>query len=252
VISLGLVWKEVRETRWKHVVGFLVLAALGVLLAGMYRYLRDLVGDLPLTGELARMLEAQLANYFLYLWANWYGKNLYQLTSILAIVVGMGLVAAEAGNGTLGFLLTRPVSRAAVFTTKYLTGAAGLALTVAGASVVTWLASGAFGHPIPAGRFLVGIIPAIAGTLVIYGVAVLCSTLSGDQVRAGAAAAVLAALLSVPSWFGRTRAFSVYRQMQALYYLSTGTLRLDAVAGLALAAAALALVAGFIFVRKEA
>ncbi|MDQ7794909.1 MAG: ABC transporter permease subunit [bacterium] len=255
MVSRALAAKEWRETRWKHLVGLLVLSGLGVVIVATFEWVRgmgDMLKAIPLPPEAAGMLAAQLSNHYVYLWTNWYSKNLYQIATILALVVGMSVVAAETGRGTLGFLFTRPLSRTAIFTTKYLVGAAGLAAAITGSTLVTWAAAIAWGYPVALARFAPGLAPALAGTLVVYGLAVVCSALSRDQVRAGVAAALAALVLSVPGYFPRTAAFSVFRQMQAVYYLSTGSLRWDALAGVLAVALILALAAGYLFVRKEA
>jgi hypothetical protein len=97
-----------------------------------------------------------------------------------------------------------------------------------------------------------GLIPAIAGMLVIFGVAALCSAVWRTPRQAIVRATAAAVLLSLPGWVREWQAFSLYRQMQAMYYPFAGTLFWGPVAGLFTAALLLALAAGWAFARREA
>ncbi|HCJ09908.1 MAG TPA: hypothetical protein DHW14_01925 [Clostridiales bacterium] len=254
----ALVWKELRENRWKHVVGAAVLVATAVAVALLFDFVREMLQGLLLGGgegvlppALEQIIEAQLRSYFVYAWSNWYGKNLYQVAAVLAIVLGMGLVAAESGNKTLSFLLTRPVSRRRVLAVKLGVGAAALAVIIAVSSLTLVIASHLGGHELPAGRFMLGTMGAWAGSTVIFTVAALMSVLFSDQVKAGMAAAVVAVVMSVPSWVPSLRWLSVYRHMQGLSVMMRGEPDWVAFAALLAAGAGLALAAVHLFERRD-
>jgi ABC-type transport system involved in multi-copper enzyme maturation permease subunit len=95
----ALVWKEWREQRALVLTGLLLAVALPpFLLAGM-----ALMGRRVDLAGLAQVLPAV------------YGMLLWPL---FAAAAGAGTIAAEVGNGTLGFLLSRPASRARIWTVK--------------------------------------------------------------------------------------------------------------------------------------
>ncbi|NLN28503.1 MAG: hypothetical protein GX161_09810, partial [Firmicutes bacterium] len=68
------------------------------------------------------------------------------------------------------------------------------------------------GFTVP-GTFYAGLILALAGAACVYALALLISTRSDDPLKAGAAAAVAAEVLSVPSFVPGRRRGSVYVHM---------------------------------------
>jgi len=257
-VNRALAWKELRENRWKYVVGAAVLIAVALAVALLFDFVREMLENLlggPGTGVLPpaldRIIQAQFSNYFIYAWINWYGKNLYQVLAILAIVLGMGLVAAESTNKTLSFLLTRPVSRRRVLVVKLGVGAAALAVIIAVSSLTVVLASQLTGHQVPVGRFMLGTLGAWAGATLIFTVAALMSVLFSDQVKAGLAAAVVAAIMSVPSWIPSLRWLSVFRRMQGLSAMALGEPDWTAFAVMLAVSFGLALAAVYLFERRD-
>lgn len=209
-----LIAKELREYRWKLLIGllyFTVLAALMPFLQGWLRRSLEMVGRLE-TGPLGQLIMRQLEDYQLFLWANWYGKNLYQGAVLLAILVGMSPLAAEVSRDTAKFLFSKPFSRGAIYRNKYAAGALGLLGMTGFSTAVAYLSSALFRETPPLG-FFAGLPLAAAGTLVIYSLAFYFSAGSDDQVKAGVAAALAALVLSIPSWIPRIRFLSVYWQM---------------------------------------
>jgi ABC-2 type transport system permease protein len=208
-------------------------------------------GEGVLPPAVEQIIEAQFRSYFVYAWSSWYGKNLYQFASLLAIVLGMGLVAAESGNKTLSFLLTRPVSRRRVLAVKMGVGAAALAVIIAVSSLTLVIASVAAGHELPPGLFMLGVPAAWAGTMVIFSLTVLMSVRFSDQVKAAVAAAVLAGIMSLPSWVPRLRWLSIYRHMQGFHVMTRGEPDWTALAAMLAAGAVLALLAVHLFERRD-
>ena len=232
--------------------GFLILSLLGITVVFLFDQLPRLLRYLTLPPDVQPMAEAQATNYFVYLWANWYAKHLYQGATILALLVGASLFAATAGDGPAGTAGGPRPGRGTIFAGKYLAGATGVALVMAGSTAVVGVVSILRGHPLPAANFALGLIPAMAGMLVIFGLAALCSALSPSPRQALLRAAATAVFLSVPGWIREWQDFSVYRQMQAMYYPFTGALFWDSIAGLLGAALLLALAAGWVFAGREA
>ena len=125
-------------------------------------------------------------------------------------------------------------------------------MAMAGSTAIIGVVSILHGRSLPAANFAMGLIPAIAGMLVIFGSAVLCSAVWRSPRQAVMGAAAVAVLLSLPGWIREWQTFSVYRQMQAMYYPFAGGLFWDSIAGLLGAALLLALAGGWVFARREA
>jgi len=113
----ALAWKEWREQRPVILSGLVLAALLPLFLiagaSGMARSanLADLAGLLP-------------AAYALLLWP------------LFAAAAGATTVAGEISDGTLGFLLSRPLTRARVWAVKTTVAAMGVALIAAGSALV--------------------------------------------------------------------------------------------------------------------
>jgi len=109
----ALVWKEWREQRAVVLAGLLLAVALPpFLLAGM-----SLMGSRVDIIGLAQALPMVYAGL---LWP------------LLAAAAGAGTVASEVGNGTLGFLLSRPASRARIWWVKTATALMSIVVVAAG------------------------------------------------------------------------------------------------------------------------
>jgi ABC-2 type transport system permease protein len=210
-----LVGKELRQVRWVLWVGLGLTLLFGLSLPYFYRFISRMVGagaGLPgLPGDLIR----QLADFRLYLWANWYGKNLYQNLTVIALLLGAGAVAGERARGTLPFLLTLPVSRRQVVTAKLVAGAVVLAACTVIPTVGVWVASPWLGGQSAPDGFLLGMPLAWAGSLVVLGLAALASVFAADGWRAGVVASLVCLVLAVPGWFRSTSFLSFFWHMKA-------------------------------------
>lgn len=105
-VIAALLWKEWREQRWRLALGALVVTALAFSLVRA-----QIIG----TAEALLVIFGPIA-------------------AILAIFLAMGPVATEREDGTWGFLLSQPASRATILHAKWLMGALYLtaALLIAG------------------------------------------------------------------------------------------------------------------------
>ena len=163
----ALVSKELRESRWKLILGVLLCGVTGAILGPMYEWVRELMG-MPamqaLPGSLSAAIEVQLASYLPYIWSNWYGKNLLQYMVVLAIIYGSGLLAGEVTRRTSTFLFSKPVSRMQVMLVKYLIALGVLWVSAAVGTAATLAGTLAAGQGVPAGWFLAGLPAPLAGT----------------------------------------------------------------------------------------
>ncbi|MDW7673297.1 MAG: ABC transporter permease subunit [Bacillota bacterium] len=225
MIHNGLIIKELRENKWKYGIILIYLCLFGTSLYLAYEFLDSFLYQVTGIDKelLSRLMGNMLEDFYLFAWANWYGKNLYQAISVFAIVLGMGKIAGEAGRGTISFLFTKPLSRKTIFFSKYFSGAFGLALVIIAPTLIAYLASQIYGEALPL-NFLTGIPLAYTGGLIIYSFTVLYSAIFDDQVKAAVAAIITAMVLSIPSWFADLRFLSLYAKMQGwpVYFQQSG------------------------------
>jgi len=125
----ALLWKEFREQRQLILAAWLLALVLPLfLVAGMAAGTPDYE-----FGALGPMVSAVL---MMFVWP------------VFALATGATTVAADMADGSLGFLLSRPVSRSRIWATKVAAGAAAMALVVFGSAAIAmafdYLVSGRF------------------------------------------------------------------------------------------------------------
>jgi ABC-type transport system involved in multi-copper enzyme maturation permease subunit len=215
--------KELRENRVKFVIMVVILGILGISIPLLFDWTGNILRNLDLSpfinpGELSFII----SDYGNYAWSQWTAKNLTQLATLAAIVLGMGALAGEAAYGTAPFLLSKPLSRRRVYTTKIIAGAILLAGIVFGSTVIFILVSGLKCFAFDRGAFLVSSALAFGGAVVIYLGTAIFSVLIAEPVRAGVAAALFWILASLPGYFKSTAAYSIFFQMKAVRYWLLG------------------------------
>ncbi|WP_241078424.1 ABC transporter permease subunit [Natranaerofaba carboxydovora] len=82
----------------------------------------QLEGDFGILGGIIEEFTLLFGDHTTYIWSQWHGNNLVQIGAILSIILGMGVIAKETSKGTISFLVSKPVSRFEIFTTKVATG----------------------------------------------------------------------------------------------------------------------------------
>lgn len=221
----AIVRKEARESLWKFWLAAGLLVVVGGSLGPMYGFLGGLLPQLNvelLPGWIRNPLMQQLYNYRVYLWANWYGKNLYQMIALLTLIFGSGLIAGEVGRGTAGFLFSKPVRRPTVIRAKYGVALAVLWISTLLGTAATLIGSRWAGRPVDLPWFLGGLPAAMAGSAVLLAMTTVVSALSKDTVKAAAAAAVAYIAISVTGLFRPVRWLWVFGHMSAVSTLVSG------------------------------
>lgn len=179
----ALLWKEWREQRPIVLTGILLAALLPFfMMAGRAGY-----GGKT---DLATLVAATLL------------VNVCVLWPLFAAVAGAATISHEIGEGTLDFLLSRPVSRVRVWTVKLLLAALAIGLVATGSLIVVWIVSVAAGRadthslsllldqqlPLETLRY---VLPVLAATFLLFGAAAYCSALFSRSMTAAAAALCL-------------------------------------------------------------
>lgn len=209
-MMMTLFCKELREVRWKLIVGVGITVLMGAFLPYGFDIIRGSIqffGEIPWMSGIQQQIEAQASDYRLYLWANWYGKNLPQFLLVIAAITGGASLAGEKASGTIQFLLSRPVSRKQVFAAKYAAGATAVAATVLGGTLGSLAVWSLIGRSVSWMWFLSGIPAQILGGLFLLSLAMISSAMVDDALKAGvfafAVMVVLTILESVPPIRGR-------------------------------------------------
>ncbi len=111
-----MLYKEWRQLRWKM-----------LLLAGVY----FLIG-------LEAYKTVRTANDPLFMLQRWFNVSLF-VTTLAAALYGIGTIADEKSSGTIGFLLTKSISRTRIYTTKLLLNLGGLAVVFLLSSLIIYV-----------------------------------------------------------------------------------------------------------------
>lgn len=208
----GLWIKEIGSGRFKFFLGLLVLGAMAVALPLMYDFIVGFIRTAPVP-EPFKAQAAMLGDYRLYIWSQWFGKNLYQFGSIMAIVFGAGLISSEVSRKTIQFLLSKPVRRQDVFAAKYIVNYLALALVIIISTIMLYITVIVTGHKYPVSDLAQNLITALAGLAVIFSVSVFFSTLFDQSLKPAVFSMLAALLLAVPGFFPAIQKYSVYYHM---------------------------------------
>lgn len=248
----ALVWKEWREQRSLLLSGLLLAAVLPLLVMSGATAMSIAVDPSTLAGALPAIL-------------------LFLLCPLFCAAAGASTIAGEIGEGTLGFLLSRPASRSLVWTVKVGLAGAVCLLMAAGALLLSWLYGALSGletvepyirtisRTSPEGLYT--LVAGAAAAFLLFCCSVFFSGVIGRPMAAAAAAlaawiALLAALVVLwsrldlvprlePEWFaGEMFLAGLLVLASSLYLFARGeTLRGRAARGRAAVSAASALLA---------
>jgi ABC-2 type transport system permease protein len=238
-----LVDKELFEGRLKLAISFAIMAAVAVSLPLLFDWLQEAMGGMSMPEQFADTVGAQLRNYDLYLWSNWWGKNHSQIMVILALVWGMGIIARERENGVLSYILSRPVTRCTVLLAKCLTGATLLAFVSVSSSVVLVLVSGLSRSGAVPWFILRGLPQSILTATSLFMVAAVFSAALRDRIMALLASIGVVAVLTGLGFIPELKYASPLYLMAAEKTMLNGRIETPVLAVLALTSAVLYLLA---------
>ena len=249
-----LLRKELREARWKLVLGTAILASIAVFIPLSFNFIKELIFSIP-QEQLERyggMMPVNIFNDFtLYLWSQWNAKNLTQIGTILAVLVGMNLIAGETSGQTAGFLLARPVSRRNVFLTKALAGMLSIIFMVWLSTIIMVITVHFTAYTVDAGRLLTTTVLTTLGLLLLFCLTMLFSTLIDEPVKAGGATGFVVLLMVFFGWIEPLRWLNLFNYMHGARYFIGGIFPVVP-AAIMCAAALVLLAAGLkLFEKKE-
>ncbi|MGA9397359.1 MAG: ABC transporter permease subunit [Anaerolineaceae bacterium] len=197
--------KELLEA-WRgkrFLVAVVLLGAFGMMSPLLAKFMREIFSAVP--G--AEMFSAMIPEPTIMDAIGQYVKNIEQFGILLALLLSMGLVAVEKERGTAGLMLSKPLSRSAFITAKFLGLAVILLVALAVAALGGYYYTLALFGPLSPGAWL-GLNGSIwLLTLVVAAITLLFSTLFSSQ---AAAAGVALGVYLLISLFGNIPAVSPY------------------------------------------
>ncbi len=220
-------YKSWLETRWRFVIGLVVLlcSAAGVVM--IYPRLAALMPSAmaaDANSELGRRIRetAELSREFRgYIWVQWFRQNLVQTGTLFAILLGSGSVIAPGGSAL--FTLSLPVSRGRIARIRAAAGLAELFVIVFASSLVVPLMAPAVGEQYSVVNALVHGACAFLAAAAFFSFAFLVSSEFSDVWRPlGIAIAVAVALSLAEQILGAHT--GIYAVMSGESYFRSGHL----------------------------
>jgi hypothetical protein len=219
-----MLWhKSWLETRWRFVIGAVLMVCTAVAVVVVYPQIKQLVPAVSATGEgnLAQQVRefAQLArDYRGYVWSQWFAKQAIYLWTLFAVLLGTGGLVSATRSGVL-FTLSLPVSRRRLFAVRAATGLAELAVLAVVPALVVAAAAPAIAERYPIGDAVVHAACLFVAGVAFFGLASLLSTLFGDVWRPLLIALFVAIALGlVEQVVPEVSRFSVFSVMSAERY----------------------------------
>lgn len=222
-LNRAIFYKELREDRWKIVTFAAVLLISAAVNVFFFNYLQGLFktagGTIP--DMFKSQIDAMMSAYSSYVWSNWFGKSFYQMSTLFLLLLGMSTVASEVSRGTVGYLLTKPVSRGATLFSKWLAQVVIFVVIGVVGTLLLYPMSLTIGQNYDVGLHLAALPLALSAGLVVLTLSVVASVVLDDPVKAGGASAVALLAISVLSFFKATQHWSLF------YYFSAAPVALS-------------------------
>ena len=223
-------YKAWLETRWRFLIGLLLLVASAIGAVMMYPKVLELMPlatSVDVGSEIGRKLHEAVElsrDYRGYLWSQWFRQNLAEMATLFAVLLGIGGLIAQRGDAVL-FTLSMPVSRHRLVAVRVAVGLAELLVLCVVPQLVIPIVSPAVGQAYAVGDALVHAVCAFVAAGVFFSLAFLLSTVFSDVWRPLLIALGLALALACLEQFveGASR-YGVFEVMSAESYFRTGSL----------------------------
>lgn len=224
-------YKAWLETRWRFLIGLvLLLFSAGGIVIGYPRVMEllPMVPQPDTSSVLGRAIKeaAELAaTYRGYVWSQWFGQNLPQAWTVLAVLLGTGGLLAQGASGGALFTLSLPITRGRLLGVRAATALIELLALALLPSLVIPLMSPAVGESYSVVDVLVHALCLFIGGAVFFSLAFLLSTIFTDVWRPLLIALCAAfALALVERTLRDVASFGVIRVMTAEAYFRSGVL----------------------------
>lgn len=229
MVIANIIRKELYQLRWLIIVGLLIGVGLAVLIGSTFYYLDQIIEEIPSEllellsqYEVTRELLFIFGDYSSYVWSQWNAKNLYQFGALFVIFIASFQFAGEVSKHTIGYYLTRPISRKEGYLAKIASGLIILVIIISGSTVFIWVASSLMGQTADWGRFVAATLISLTWLITYYLLAAIISTLNREPLAAGILIVLAGIVLSLPGLFKLSRQYSIFYQMRAVDYFIYG------------------------------
>ncbi|HEX5473444.1 MAG TPA: hypothetical protein VFX12_02185 [Vicinamibacterales bacterium] len=182
-------YKAWLETRWRFLIGLLVLVCSAAATVFTYPKVLQLLPLVPpegAGGELGRRITEAAAlarTYRGFVWSQGFGQDLMRMVTLFAALLGVGGVfSGSSGAGSL-FTLSMPVSRNRLLGTRTAIGLVELLVLAIGPALVIPLLSPAVGQRYAIDEALVHGVCLFAAGSAFFSLAMLLSTIFSDAWR---------------------------------------------------------------------
>lgn len=218
-----MLWqKSWLETRWRFLIGFVVLvcAAMGAVLSyPRVLQLMPMVPAIDTSTEIGRRIKAaaDLAReYRGYVWSNWFDQNLLQMWTLFAAIIGTGGLTSQAAGGGALFTLSLPATRTRLAGVRAATGLAELFALAILPSLLIPLLSPAIDRSYSVTDAIVHGLCLFAAGATFFSLAFLLSTVFTDVWRPALITMAIASALAVVSQVTpELERLSIFRVMSA-------------------------------------
>lgn len=218
-------YKSWLETRWRFVIGLVLLAlsaAAAVFAYPRVMQLMPLVPAIDVGGEIGRRIReaADLSRtYDGYVWSQWLRKNMTQMITLFAVLLGTGGLLSQASGGGALFTLSLPASRGRLLGVRAATGLVELLLLAMVPPLLLPLLSPGVGETYAVQDALVhGACMFLAGA-VFFSLASLLSTVFSDVWRPALIVCFAAGVLALCEPFVPALSrYSIFRVMNGETY----------------------------------
>jgi ABC-2 type transport system permease protein len=214
-------YKAWLETRWRFMIGLVLLTCSAVVVVWTYPFVvSKLAGtfdpdSLNIPGSLGDQIREGLAlsrEYRGYVWWQWFHQSLPQSWIVIAVLIGTGGLLSQTSGGAALFTLSMPASRARLVGTRAALGIGEIALLAIVPAVVISLLSPAIGQRFSTMDALIHAICLFVVGGMFFCLAFLLSTVFSDVWRPAiigiAAYYVLSFVEQVSGGLGRMSALS--------------------------------------------
>lgn len=225
-----MLWYKIwLETRWRFLIGLILLAAVAALIVFTQPEMVSAPPDFKRPdGKVDEEMRVQYElsrEYRGYIWVAWWDGTLCQFWTILAIVLATGGLMSERARGTAPFTLSLPISRRRHLAVRAAFGAAQIAALAIIPSLLIPGLSPLIGQSYSPRDTAVHVIALVAGGSVFFFLSFFFSALFADQWRPFLITCGVAIGLSVLwSHVHLLGAYSAYGVMSAESYFRSGIL----------------------------
>ncbi len=209
--NLGLWKKEIGAGKFKFTVGLVLLIGIGVFITMTHEFTINLLENEPIPNLKQQLV--MFKDYRFWIWSQWFGKNLLQIGSGLALIFGSGIISSEVSRKTIYFLLSKPIRREKVFTVKYVVNLLILAVIVIISTMALYAASLTREDDFSIILIIKLTIMSVAGMTVLFSIAAYLSTVFNQTSKSLIISFLLAVMISIPDYLPGLKKFSMYYQM---------------------------------------